>query len=184
MKNLILSFIAVLSMTSCIKEEDKMPFVTQTYGFIKNEFIGYAKSYNSDSLISDTVGFDADLLFMHSTVCYFMDSIELFSDSLATFRFDNREDSILTVKYDERNSNITFNRINETDNVPSTLYFIKNLDSMKATCTGIRFVLNQSLHTFLFFGELTSENLQSVQRSLNEGEIIYIQQFDAIYGRK
>jgi hypothetical protein len=184
MKKLSLLFLTVIIMTSCKKEKDEIPFIPQTYEFLKNEFVGNTKSYNSDGLINDNVEFDQDFLNMYSQSSYFMDEIEFISDTLATFHFNDREDSISTVRYNESDADITFNRITETDAIPSSVLFLKSENNLKATCTGIRFILNQSLHTYLFFGDMTSEYLQTVQNSLNEGEKIYIQQFSVVYKPK
>lgn len=108
-------------MTSCKKEKDENPFIPQTYEFLKNEFVGNTKLYNSDGLINENVEFDQELLSMYSQYNYFMDEIELISDTLATFHFKDRKDSISTVKYYESDVDVTFNRIIETDAIPSSV---------------------------------------------------------------
>lgn len=184
MKQLILLFLTILIMLSCKKEKGETPFIPQNYKFLKNEFVGAAKSYNSGGLISDNVEFNEDLFYMYSNVSYFMTDININSDSLATFHFADRQDSISTVKYLQSGTDITFNRITETDPIPTSLNFVDNESNLKATCTGVRFVLNESLSSYLYFGEMSSEYLQTLKNYLKVNEKIYVQQFNVIYERK
>ncbi len=75
MKHLILLFLAIFILLSCKKEKEETPFIPKNYKFLKNEFVGVAKSYNSDGLISDKVEFNEDLFYMYSNVSYFMTDI-------------------------------------------------------------------------------------------------------------
>ena len=184
MKQLILLFLTILIMLSCKKEKEETPFIPQNYKFLKNEFVGAAKSYNSGGLISDNVEFNEDLFYMYSNVSYFMTDININSDSLATFHFADRQDSISTVKYLQSGSDITFKRITETDPIPTSLNFVDNESNLKATCTGVRFVLNESLSSYLYFGEMSPEYLQTLKNYLKVNEKIYVQQFNVIYERK
>ena len=184
MNRLILLFITIIIIVSCRKEKEEIPFNPQSYKFLKNEFVGVAKSYNSDGLISDNVEFNEDLFYMYPNDCYFMNEIEINSDTLATFRFVDREDSILIVKYFQNGSDITFKQIKVTDPDQSRLHFVKNESIIKAKCTGVRLVLNESLSSFLFFGEMSTEYLQTLMANLKVNEKIYVQQFNVIYERK
>lgn len=75
MKHLILLILTILILTNCKEEKNEIPLISQNYKFLKNDFVGVAKSYNSDGIISDNVKFDEDLFYMFSNVCYFMNSI-------------------------------------------------------------------------------------------------------------
>ena len=184
MKRLILLFLTILIMWSCKKEKEEIPFISQNYKFLKNEFVGVAKSYNSNGLISDNVEFNEDLFYMFSNDCYFMNDIVFNSDTLATFHFVDRENSTLIVKYFQNGSDITFKQIKVTDPDQSRLHFVKNEDIIKAKCTGVRMFLNESLSTYIFYGEMSSEYLQTLMANLKVNEKIYVQQFNIIYGPK
>lgn len=184
MKRLILLFLTILIMLSCKKEKEEIPFVPQNYKFLKNEFVGVAKSYNSDGLISDNVEFNQDLFYMYSNECYFMNDIEFNSDTLATFHFVDREDSILMVKYFQNGTDITFKQIEVTDPDQSRLHFVKNESIIIAKCTGVRLFLNESLSTYIFYGEMSTEYLQTLMAYLKVNEKIYVQQFNVIYEQK
>ena len=184
MKRLILLFLTIFIMLSCKKEKEETPFIPQNYKFLKNEFVGVAKSYNSVGLISDNVEFNEDLFYMYSNECYFMNEIVFNSDTLATFNFVDREDSILIVKYFQNGTDITFKQIKVTDPDQSRLNFVKNESIIKAKCTGVRLFLNESLSTFIFYGEMSTEYLQTLKNSLKVNEKIYVQQLDVIYERK
>jgi len=184
MKRLILLFLTILIMMSCKKEKEEMLFSPLNYKFLKNEFVGGGKSYNSEGLISDNVAFNEDLFYMYSNTCYFMNDIEINSDTLATFHFVDKDDSISIVKYLQDGTDITFKRTIETDPIPSSLHFTENERNIKARCTGIRFVLNESLSSYLFFGEMSPEYLQTLKDYLKGNEKIYVQQFNVIYERK
>ena len=184
MKRLILLFLTIFIMLSCKKAKEETSFIPQNYKFLKNEFVGVAKSYNSDGLISDNVEFNEDLFYMYSNVSYFMTAIDIKSDSLATFHFADRQDSISIVKYLQSGTDITFKRITETDPIPTSLNFVDNESNLKAKCTGVRFVLNESLSNYLYFGAMSSEYLQTLINHLKVNEKIYVQQFNVIYERK
>jgi hypothetical protein len=169
---------------SCKKGKEEIPFNPQNYKFLENEFIGVAKSYNSEGLISSNVAFNEDLFYMYPNVCYFMKSIEINSESLATFHYIDKEDSITIVNYLRDGTDIAFNRISETDPIPPNIHFIENKSNIKATGTGIRFVLNESLNSYLFFGEMSKEYLQTIIDNLKVNETIYIQSFNVIYEQK
>lgn len=184
MKRLILLFFTILITLSCKKEKEEIPFIPQNYKFLKNEFVGDAKSYNSAGMISDKVEFNEDLFFMYANKCYFMNDIEFNSDTLATFHFADREDSILLVKYFKNESDITFKQIKVTDPDQSRLHFVEDGNIMKAKCTGVRLFLNESLSTYIFYGEMTTEYLQTLKAYLKVNEKIYVQPFNVIYEQK
>lgn len=184
MKRLILLFLTILIITSCKKEKEETPFNPQNYKFLENEFIGVAKSYNSEGIISSDVEFNEDLFYMYSNVCYFMTDIEINSNTLATFHYADRKDSISIVKYFQNGTDITFKLIKETDPDPSRLHFFKNESIIKAKCTGVRLVLNESLYSYLFFGEMSTEYLQTLMAYLKVNEKIYVQQFNVMYEQK
>lgn len=184
MKRLALVFLTILILSSCKKEKEEIPFIPQNYVFQKNEIVGVAKSYNSDGLISDNIEFNEDLFFMYINECYFMNDIKFNSDTLATFLYDDREDSIVVVKYFKNESDITFKQIKVTDPDQSRLHFVKSESIIKAKCTCVRLFLKESLSSFIFYGEMTTEYLQTLKAYLKANEKIYVQPFNVIYEQK
>jgi hypothetical protein len=184
MKRIIIFFAAIVIAVSCSKEKEEMVFSPRNYTFLKNEFIGEARSYNSKGLFNSNVDFKKDFFYMSSNTCVFMKDIELSSESLATFYFNDREDSVLTVNYIQDGRDITFNRIIETDPIPATIHFIESENKIETVCTEIKFEFEGSEHSNLKIGELSQEQLQKIIDYLQANDTIYVQQFNVTYERK
>lgn len=185
MRNLILFCFVVLTITSCKKENIEIPFNPKKYDFLKNEFIGSTKSYNSNGLISSNVELTQEDFGIFTNTCYLMERIEFNSENQATFYYINEfKDSLINVNYEENVSEIKFERKTDTDPIPTKLSFTKRDSSILGNCYGIKFVLNGNISNGIVFDEMTNEYLQRLVDYMKANDTIYIRQLNVVFKQK
>lgn len=182
MRNSILFCFTVLTIISCKNESDEILFNPKHYDFLKNEFTGTTKSYNSEGLISSSVELTEEDFGISANTCYLMESIELNSEDQATFYYNNElRDSLIIVNYEENGSIIKFRRINDTDPIPLSLNFTKKESNILLNCYGLKFVLNGNIYKAFTFDEMSNENLQKIIDYQEGNDTIYIRQLNTVF---